>query len=175
MLSCCPGKLPSYAQLSHKKQSCWVKLFCKGNLPTVQKTLLLCEQSCSAWCWLICPTVSNSTTTTTMSRIMLELSTNWPENFQYSLNFKNSQLEAILESAHRRRITTEEKAKVVAAVWGTELIRFLAMLAILHQDDLKKGMNSSYSSCRPGAIHPTIHPILQIVLVQNSQHGKEMN
>ena len=34
---------------------------------------------------------------------------------------------------HRRRINTEEKAQVVAAVWGTELlIQFLAVLAILH-------------------------------------------
>ena len=29
------------------------------------------------------------------------------------------------------RIKTEEKAKVVAVVWGTELIQFLAALAIL--------------------------------------------
>ena len=36
---------------------------------------------------------------------------------------------------HRRRIKTEEKAKVVDAVWGTELIQFLAALAILHKDD----------------------------------------
>ena len=43
---------------------------------------------------------------------------------------------AIIQSEnHRRRINTEEKAKVVAAVWGTELIQFLAALAILHQDD----------------------------------------
>ena len=45
---------------------------------------------------------------------------------------------------------------------GTELIRFLAVLAILHQDDLNKGINSSYSSYRPGAVHP----ILFIGLVQ---------
>ena len=38
----------------------------------------------------------------------------------------------------RRRIKTEEKEKVVAAAWGTELIQFYAALAILHQDDLKK-------------------------------------
>ena len=31
------------------------------------------------------------------------------------------------------RIYTEEKAKVVAAAWGTELLQFLAALAILHQ------------------------------------------
>ena len=42
---------------------------------------------------------------------------------------------------HRRRINTEEKATVVAAVWGTECIQFLAALAILHQDELKKRMN----------------------------------
>ena len=34
--------------------------------------------------------------------------------------------------SHRRRINTEEKAKVVAAAWVTELIQFLAKLAILH-------------------------------------------
>ena len=62
----------------------------------------------------------------------------------------------------RRRINTEEKVKVVAAVWGTELIQSLAALAIF-ADDLKKRMNSSYSSYRPGAIHP----ILKIVMVQN--------
>ena len=31
--------------------------------------------------------------------------------------------------------------------------------------------NSTYSSNRPGAVHP----IIQIFLVQNSQHGKELN
>ena len=61
---------------------------------------------------------------------------------------------------HRRRIKTEEKAEVIAAVWGTDLIPFLAALTILHQDDLKKEVNSSYSSYCHGAIH------LHIVLVQ---------
>ena len=32
---------------------------------------------------------------------------------------------------HRRRIYTEENAKVVAAVWGTEFIKFLAALGIM--------------------------------------------
>ena len=59
-------------------------------------------------------------------------------------------------TAYRRRIKTEEKARVVAAVWGTELIQFIAALTILHEDDLKKGMNSSYSSYSPGAIHPIL-------------------
>ena len=46
-----------------------------------------------------------------------------------------------LHFPHRRRINTEEKAKVVAAVWGTEFIKFLAALAIFHQTDLKNRMN----------------------------------
>ena len=32
---------------------------------------------------------------------------------------------------HRRRIKTEEKAKVVASVWKDEFIQFLATLAVL--------------------------------------------
>ena len=35
-------------------------------------------------------------------------------------------------------INTEEKAKVVAAVWETEVIKFLAGLAISHQDDFEE-------------------------------------
>ena len=65
---------------------------------------------------------------------------------------------------HKRRIKREEKAKVVAAVWGAEPIQFLAVLAILHQDDLKNRMNSSISLYHPGAIHDFLH----IVLEQNS-------
>ena len=53
-------------------------------------------------------------------------------------------------AAHRRRIKKEEKAKVVATVWGTELIQFLVVLAIFHKDDLKKWMYSSYSSNHSG-------------------------
>ena len=60
----------------------------------------------------------------------------------------------------RRIIKTEEKAKVVAAIWGTELIQFLAALAILHQDDMKKGMNLCYSQYRPGAVHSILHIVL---------------
>ena len=36
---------------------------------------------------------------------------------------------------------TAKKAKVVAAVWGTEFSKLLAALAVLHQDDMKKRMN----------------------------------
>ena len=44
---------------------------------------------------------------------------------------------------YRGKIYTEDKAKVVAAFWGTEFIQFLAELAVLHQDDMKKRMNLS--------------------------------
>ena len=55
---------------------------------------------------------------------------------------------------HRRRIKTEEKAKVLAAAWGegAELIKFLAKLAILHQDDLKNRMNCTRTIWRIGWI-----------------------
>ena len=35
------------------------------------------------------------------------------------------------QGAHRNRIKTEQKVKVVSAVWGTEFIQFLAALADL--------------------------------------------
>ena len=38
-------------------------------------------------------------------------------------------------------IYTEDKARVVADVWGAEFIEFLAALAILHQDDMQERMN----------------------------------
>ena len=44
-------------------------------------------------------------------------------------------------SNHRRRIYTEEKTKVITAVWWTEFIQYRATLAILHQDDIKKRIN----------------------------------
>ena len=69
--------------------------------------------------------------------------------------------------SHRRRICTEDKGNVVAAVWGAEFIQFLAALAtvyMLHQGDLKNRTNSYTSSQHRGAIHPFLH----IILVQNS-------
>ena len=42
-----------------------------------------------------------------------------------------------LTTNHRRRIKTEEKAKVVPAVWRTELIQFHAALDILNQDEFE--------------------------------------
>ena len=61
---------------------------------------------------------------------------------------------------HRRRSHAEEKAKVVTAVWGIAFIQFLAVLVILNHVDLKNRMNSSFSSCHPGAINPFLHFIL---------------
>ena len=36
------------------------------------------------------------------------------------------------------RAKTEDKANVVAAVWGTEMIQFLVALDIFHQDDFEE-------------------------------------
>ena len=58
----------------------------------------------------------------------------------------------LLGSTHRRRIKTEEKAKVVAAAWEAELPQFLTAQAIfslgryeewveLHQDEMKNRTN----------------------------------
>ena len=58
----------------------------------------------------------------------------------------------------------------MAAVWGTEVIQFLAALAILHRDDLTKRINSSFYLYPPGAIYPFLH----IIRVKNSWHGKEL-
>ena len=52
---------------------------------------------------------------------------------------------------HRKRIKTEEKAKVVAAVGGTEFIQFLATLAILLLFFKSSWYNSSCSSKSPNA------------------------
>ena len=46
-----------------------------------------------------------------------------------------------MDGYKRRRINTEEKAKVVASVWGTELNQFLAALHtvdIFHQADFEE-------------------------------------
>ena len=72
-----------------------------------------------------------------------------------------------------RRINTEEKAKVVAAVWGTEFIQCLAALAILPRTILKNRIHSSFSSYHPSAINPILYIVT--VLVQNSMCGKELN
>ena len=63
----------------------------------------------------------------------------------------------------RRRINTEEKAKVVAAVWGTEYIHFLTALFILKYDDLNNRMNYTRMIWSKGWIHPFLQnrPIVQ--------------
>ena len=53
----------------------------------------------------------------------------------------------------RRRIKTEEKVKVVTAVWGEN---FFFFQFILPRAILKKRMNFSFLSNLPGAIHPII-------------------
>ena len=77
-----------------------------------------------------------------------------------------------VSGVHRRRINTEEK--IVAAVWGTEFIQFLATLAsyfALYRTIFKNRMNLSFSSYHP----VTNHHIFQTILEQNSLRCKEFN
>ena len=55
-----------------------------------------------------------------------------------------------MHAYHRRRINIEEKATVVAATWGAELLQFLAALSILHQDDWKNWMKCARTIRRIG-------------------------
>ena len=68
----------------------------------------------------------------------------------------------------KRRIKTEEKAKVVAAVWGEEFIQLLAALAILPRTIWRTGWIHPFVSNHPGAIHP----ILQIVQCKTASAAK---
>ena len=65
----------------------------------------------------------------------------------------------------------KQRSALLFGHWWTEFIKFLAALAILHQDDLKNRTNSSFSWYHCGAIHPFLH----IIRVQNSYRGKELN
>ena len=46
---------------------------------------------------------------------------------------------------HRRRKELEDKAKVVASVWGATFFQFLAALAVFPQSIWKNMMNSPFS------------------------------
>ena len=46
-----------------------------------------------------------------------------------------------IDDEHKRRIKTEEKAKVVASAWEEECIQFLASLAVLPMTILKKTLS----------------------------------
>ena len=62
-----------------------------------------------------------------------------------------------MHKAHRRRINTEETAKVVAAVWETEFICYsFAEQTIYTRTILKNRINSSFSSNHPGAIYTNL-------------------
>ena len=81
--------------------------------------------------------------------------------------FKTENLEPIcrVHEVHRIRINTEEKATVVAAVWGTELIKLLAALAILRQDYFEE-QDTFILFCKPSYSSNR--------LVQNNQLSEEL-
>ena len=53
-------------------------------------------------------------------------------------------------------MNTEEKAKVAAAGLGTEFIKCLALLPVLHSDDSKNMMNRTRMISRKGLVHPIL-------------------
>ena len=59
----------------------------------------------------------------------------------------------VIGEEHRKRIETKinQRSSLLWGGGGAELIQFLAALAILHQDELKKKMNASLSSNNSGA------------------------
>ena len=63
-----------------------------------------------------------------------------------------------------------KEGKVVTSVQGTKF-NSLPRYSYLNQDILKNIMNSSFSS----NLHSVVHPVFSIILVQNSQRGKELN
>ena len=69
---------------------------------------------------------------------------------------------------HRRRMKTEAKAKVVASVWRTEFIQFLAALSVLLWTIWIKGWITPWWYKRKGWIHPN----LQERPRQNCYRGK---
>ena len=73
--------------------------------------------------------------------------TSHPTNNQIELNRSQQLLsyDRVKSTSHGRRIKTEEKANVVAYVWGEEVIQFLDALAILPRKILKNRVNSSFS------------------------------
>ena len=91
------------------------------------------------------------------SEVMTLIPTNWLSGVKYH--------------SHRRRINTEEKAKVVTAALGAELIKFLAALAILYPNNLKNRMHCTWIIWRIVWIHPSP----QNMVVKNCSHGKELN
>ena len=57
-----------------------------------------------------------------------------------SRNTQKSIVPIIMVFKHRRRIRTEEKAKVVTSFWGAEFIQFLVALAVLYWTDWRIGI-----------------------------------
>ena len=72
-----------------------------------------------------------------LSKIFFLVCVQYTVGIAIAMLFKKS-FESFVESLmdegclHRKRIYTEEKAKVVSAVWGTKCIPFLAELAIAY-------------------------------------------
>ena len=103
------------------------------------KEVSLCARNC--WWKAYC---SSSSTVYSWGRMTVTIH---PTNNQIEPNRSQQLLsyDRVKSTSHGRRIKTEEKANVVAYVWGEEVIQFLDALAILPRKILKNRVNSSFS------------------------------
>ena len=129
-------------------------IFFSLNLNAVFCTFLLftiLAWSCRNWRWP--PRSSPSRRSCRSSLTEPTCSRWWPSVYQCP--------PVVFISGHWRRVNTEEKAKVVAAVWGAHnLSNSLPCKLFCTRTILKNMINSSFSSNHPRAIHH----ILQIIL-----------
>ena len=97
--------------------------------------------------------------------------------YRYRIVFENKWT---LEQVHKRRIQTEEKAKVVVSVWGEKCFQSLAKLAVLSRTILKNRMNSAFSFksswCNSWWIHPFLsnHPGAIYPIIQNRPRQRQL-
>ena len=85
------------------------------------------------------------------------------------LNFEGNQNKSL---CHRKRINTEEKPKVVTAVWGMEFIKHSCRASCFELGRFEKRMNCTRMIWRKGWIY---FLFFKIVLMQNSLRSKKWN
>ena len=117
-------------------------LYYCAHCPKINLNLRIKTKPVMVYVWIMCQIIvqkSPDKYTITQYTVLVQLHSHQPLEAQYQISFgplntffKTAFAELILDLTHRRRINTEEKAMVVAAVYGTEFLKFLDALAVLH-------------------------------------------
>ena len=82
----------------------------------------------SLWCIFLHPPCRNPNSITKMDIWIVPLAV----NIQCTVHAAQLLIFGVSVCHRRRRIKSEEKAKVVASVWGEDFIPFLAALVVIH-------------------------------------------